>query len=79
MIKRLLWLASGALMGFTSSFWVGRWIRRRVERVMPERLVRDTASAARRVGADLKAAASEAREAMKEREAALRAEFGDRR
>lgn len=79
MIKRFVWLCIGTVLGFASSLWFGRRLRRQVERVMPERLVKQATSATRRLGDDLRSAAADARLAMQEREASLRAEYGPRR
>jgi hypothetical protein len=73
MFKRLLWLAIGAGFGFGASFWVVRTVRRTVERYTPERVSSDLAAAMRELGKDLRAAVTEGREGMREREAELRA------
>lgn len=75
MFKRLLWLLIGAGFGFGVSFWLMRFLRSTVERYTPERLSDDLASALRGLGADLREALSEGREAMREREAELRREL----
>lgn len=79
MIKRLVWLCIGTVVGFASSLWFGRRLRRQVEKVMPERLAKQASQATRRLGDDLRSAAADARIAMREREASLRAEYGPRR
>jgi hypothetical protein len=73
--KRLFWLTVGLTVGFGSSFWLMRTVRRTVERFAPERLTADVVTGARSFGADLKAALDEGREAMRTREAELRAEI----
>jgi len=78
MFKRLRWLTIGTLVGFGSSWWVQRAVRRTVERYVPERVTSELARAARGVGDDVRAAVSEGREAMRGREAELRAELGRR-
>ena len=75
MFKRLFWLTTGLTIGFGTSFWLMRTVRRTVERLTPERLSQDVVSGARSVGAELRAALDEGREAMREREAELRAEI----
>ena len=72
MFKRLFWLLIGAGFGFGVSFWVVRTVRATVERYTPERVSADLAGALRGFGADLRAAAAEGREAMRERETELR-------
>lgn len=73
--KRLFWLVVGAAFGFGASFWLMRFVRATVERYAPERVSADLGAALRRFGDDLRAAVAEGREAMREREAALRAEL----
>ena len=65
MFKRLFWLCTGVGFGFGSSFWVMRAVRRTVDRYRPTRVVA-------RLEGDVRAAVSEGRIAMREREAALR-------
>lgn len=79
MFKRLLWLIIGAGFGFGASFWMMRFVRETIERYSPERVSADLAGALRALGTDLRAAAAEGREAMREREAALREELDSRR
>jgi hypothetical protein len=73
--KRLFWLVLGAGFGFGMSFWVMRTVRATVERWSPERVSQDLSGAIRSLGTDLRAAVAEGREAMREREAELRAEL----
>ena len=75
MFKRLLWLVVGAAFGFGLSFWLTRMVRRTVERYTPARISSDLAAAIRGLGQDLRDAVSEGREAMREHEAALRADL----
>lgn len=75
MLKRLFWLLLGAGFGFGVSFWLVRTIRQTVERYTPERMSAELASALRDLGKDLRAAVAEGRDAMREREAELRAEM----
>ena len=74
MFKRLFWMLVGVGFGFGVSFWFMRFVRSTVERYSPERVSADLAGALRAFGEDLRAAAAEGREAMREREAELRAE-----
>jgi hypothetical protein len=73
--RRLLWLMIGAGFGFGASFWVIRFVRQTVERYGPERVSADMAGALRSLGADIRAAVSEGRQAMAEQEARLRADI----
>ena len=75
MFKRLFWLLVGAGFGFGMSFWVVRAVRQTVERYTPERVSNDLAAAWRGFGQDLRLAAEEGRDAMREREAELRAQL----
>jgi hypothetical protein len=73
--KRLFWLVIGAGFGFGVSFWMTRFVRETVARYSPERVSGDLASAIRAFGTDLRLAVADGREAMREREAELRAEL----
>ncbi len=75
MFKRLFWLTVGLSIGYGTSFWLMRTVRRTVERFTPERLSQDVVAGARSFGAELKAALEEGRIAMGEREAELRAQL----
>jgi len=77
--KRLFWLAVGAGLGFGMSFWIMRTVRSTIQRYTPERVSSDLSHALRGLGADIRAAASEGRQAMSEREAELRESLGTRR
>jgi hypothetical protein len=79
MFKRLFWLIVGAGFGFGVSFWLMRFVRETVNRYSPERVSNDVAGALKGLGADIRAAAKEGREAMREREAQLREELSPRR
>jgi hypothetical protein len=74
--KRLLWLVVGVGFGFGMSFWVSRLVKQKVARLSPENVSSEVAGALRDLGRDLRAAVSEGRAAMREREAELRAEIG---
>jgi gas vesicle protein len=73
--RRLFWLVVGIGFGFGVSFWVMRFMRETVARYTPERVSADLADAVRSLGTDLRAAVSEGREAMREREEEIRAEL----
>jgi hypothetical protein len=76
--RRLFWLVIGAGFGFGVAFWLMRFVRSTVERWSPERVSSDLAGALRQFGTDLKDAVADGREAMREREAELRAELRER-
>jgi hypothetical protein len=73
MFRRLFWLVVGAGFGFGVSFWLMRFVKQTVGRYSPERVSDDLAGAVRSFGQDLRAAATEGRMAMREREEELRA------
>ena len=79
MFRRLFWLVIGAGFGFGVSFWLMRAVRSTIERYSPDRVSADLAGALRDLGRDLRAAVAEGREAMREREAELRADLEGRR
>lgn len=79
MFRRLFWLVIGAGFGFGVAFWLMRFVRSTVEKWSPERVSSDLADAMRQLGTDVRAAVAEGREAMREREAELRAELEGRR
>jgi hypothetical protein len=72
--KRLFWFT----LGCGSSLWLMRTVRRTVERFTPQRLTQDAVAGARSVGTEIRAALDEGREAMRQREAELRAEVARR-
>ena len=63
----------GAGFGFGMSFWLTRFVKETAARYAPERVSADLAGAIRGLGTDLRAAVADGREAMREREAELRA------
>ena len=74
MFKRALWFS----IGCGSSLWVMRTVRRTLERLTPHRLTQDAIAGARSATNEVKAAIDEGRQAMREREAELRAEIARR-
>ena len=62
-------------VGFGGSFWLTRWVRETAARYAPERVSTQVSTAVRGIGQDLKAAVSEGRTAMREREADLRGQI----
>jgi hypothetical protein len=67
-----LWLVVGAGFGFGISVWLMRFVKETIDRYTPERVSADLGSALKSFGSDLRAAAAEGREAMREREDQLR-------
>jgi hypothetical protein len=78
MFKRLFWMTFGVGLGFGLAFWLSRFLKQTAERYSPERVSNDVADGLRRLGSDVRAAVSEGREAMREREAQLRVELETR-
>jgi hypothetical protein len=76
--KRFFWMSVGLSVGYATSFWLMRTVRRTVERFTPERIGRDVVSGARSFADELKDAFGEGLEVMRKREAELRADL-DRR
>lgn len=75
MFKRVFWFTTGATAGFGGAMWIRRQVLRTVRRFTPEQVQVEVTTSVRRLGTDLRAAVSEARDAMAEREAALRSEL----
>jgi hypothetical protein len=71
--KRTIWFSVGAATGVGSSWWVQRRVRQAAAQ-LPARVQREVTDAARRKVSDVRAAATEGRAAMVEREAELRAQ-----
>ncbi len=74
MPKRTFWFVTGTAAGLGSSLWVQRRVRTAVERYVPDKVQERAADAARRVAPAVRDAVSEGREAMKAREAEMKAE-----
>jgi hypothetical protein len=79
MFKRLFWMMVGIGIGFGFSFWLTRAVRQTMQRYSPEQVADRFTDALRGLGTDLRAAVSEGRQAMREREVELRTEIGSRR
>ncbi len=69
MIKRLFWLLFGFLLGVTSSWALTRRVKRVAQRYAPADVVD-------RWSGTMRAAVSEGRDAMRERESELKANLG---
>ena len=78
MPKRTFWFVTGTAAGLGSSLWVQRRVRTVVERYVPEKVQERAAGAARKVAPAVRDAVSEGREAMRAREAEMRAEVDQR-
>jgi hypothetical protein len=74
--KRARWLVTGAGVGFGTSLWVQRRVRRTVARYAPQRVTNELTRTVKGITGDVRAAVQEGRDAMREREAALRGTNG---
>ncbi|MDQ6616845.1 MAG: hypothetical protein M3083_19385 [Actinomycetota bacterium] len=79
MFKRLFWLAIGASLGFSTSRWVTRTVKQKIEQYSPARLTADLAGKARAAGGRVRAALADGKEAMREQENLLRAQLEPRK
>jgi hypothetical protein len=77
-IKRLFWLLVGISVGITVVLRTQRSLRRRTDRLKPERMASDLAEAIRHLGVDLRKAVEEGRTTMATREAELREQLAAR-
>jgi hypothetical protein len=73
--KRLFWLTVGTIVGLGGSLWAQRRFRRQIERYKPEQITQRAVASAQGLGRDVREAARQGREAQREREEALRAQF----
>ncbi len=73
MFKRIIWVGTGMAVGAGGAFWAKRKVAETVERYLPEQVADRAAASARNLGATVKAAALEGREAMRTTETELRA------
>lgn len=81
-MKRTFWAATGFTLGFGSSLYVQKRLRRAVERYTPEQVRQGVSDVGRRAAArtrdlisDLRDAAQDGGEAMRQTERDLRSEF----
>jgi hypothetical protein len=72
MPRRTFWFTAGATAGFGGAMWVRRQVLHTVQRYAPDQVQADLADSVRRLGSDLRAAVTEGRSAMADREAELR-------
>ena len=75
MFKRLFWLTLGTVLGLGGSLWAQRRFRRQIERYKPEQVTRRAVATTRGLVEDIRSAARQGREAQRERERSLRAQF----
>ncbi|MDQ4098110.1 MAG: hypothetical protein M3144_09615 [Actinomycetota bacterium] len=75
MFKRLFWLSVGTALGLGGSLWAQRRFRRQIERYKPDEMTRRAVTRVRGLRADVRAAARQGRDAMREREEMLRSQY----
>lgn len=78
MPRRTFWFVTGTAAGLGSSLYVQRRVRLAVERYVPEKVQERVAESARKVAPAVRDAVVEGREAMKLREAEMRADVAAR-
>jgi len=78
MIKRLVWLSFGVVVGAYTVLRAQRSLRRRADRLRPDSMASEVATAIRDLGVDLRKAVEEGRSAMAVREAELREQLDAR-
>jgi hypothetical protein len=72
MFKRLRWMLLGAIGGVSSSVYIQRRIRERMERLQPDHVARRAMGTAQNLGREVKGAVTEGRQVMRAREIELR-------
>jgi hypothetical protein len=70
--KRIVWMGTGMAVGAGGAFWAKHKVEATVARYVPEQVADRAAAQARGMGRTVRAAATEGREAMRQREAELR-------
>lgn len=71
-MRRLFWMGVGAAAGASSTVWVQRRVRERLDELGPEQVLAAAGRSARSVGRTVIAAVSEGRDGMTERELEMR-------
>ncbi len=79
MFKRLFWLSVGVGLGFGTSFFLTRMVKRQVQRYSPLRISSGVNEAVRELRSDLVEAVREGREAMKLSDEMMQTEFAEPR
>jgi hypothetical protein len=78
-VKRLVWFGMGAAAGSVGTVWTQRKVREQMEKATPSHLATVATDATRRVGAAVRDAVTEGRQAANERENELRGRLEDGR
>jgi len=76
--KRITWMGTGIAVGAGGAFWAKRKVEATVARYLPDRVADRAATQARDLGRTVRTAASEGRDAMRQREQELRAQVEER-
>jgi len=71
--KRIFWMGTGMAVGASGAFWAKRKAEEALEQLLPEQVALRAAESAKGLGATVRQAATEGREAMRSTEAELRA------
>jgi hypothetical protein len=75
MPKRTFWFTTGAAAGFGGAMWIRRRVLRTVRRYTPEHVQSEVTTSVRRLGSGVRAAVTDARTTIADREAELRDEL----
>ena len=71
MFKRIFWMGTGMAVGASGAFWAKRKAEEALEQLLPEQVALRAAESAKGLGATVRQAATEGREAMRSTEAEL--------
>ncbi len=74
MFKRIIWMGTGMVVGAGGAFWAKHKVEATVEKYLPEQVADRAATQARDLGRTVRAAATEGRQAMRQREQELRSQ-----
>jgi hypothetical protein len=78
-LRRLYWLTVGTVLGAAATLWGLLRLRQAAARLTPTGMQAELVDAVRQLGADLRAAATEGVEGMREAEDRLRAQLATER
>ncbi len=73
-MKRMFWFVTGAAAGVGSQLWAKKKVKQQVDRFAPEHVQAEAVRRAKASGTRVRDAVADGREAMRNREAELRAE-----
>ena len=72
MIKRMIWLVFGVVIGVTGSHWANRKVKTLVDRYAPQEIRHRVEDRVRTASGHVRSAVDEGRKAMRDREAHLK-------